>query len=158
MTCSDHSECDASLSCVNGHCGDGRYLVAMGKMQCNDDSFCRDLLLGDLCCYDVSNPYHSWQRGNATNNLSRKCCQNDHDAPVIPPSDSVEHASLQMIDEVLSKLEEFEITKLYCLVFTNEMRNKMPSCNNNSPSSSASTPASFTPLIFATLAFVISSL
>jgi hypothetical protein len=35
------------------------------------------------------------------------------------------------IDKVLSGLEEFEITKIYCLVFTDAMRDRMPSCNHS---------------------------
>merc|ERR1712013_48604 len=157
MTCSDHSECQAGLSCVYGHCGDGRYLAALGDMQCQDDSLCRELLLGDLCCYDVSTPPHSWQGEGGTHNLTRKCCQNDYDAPVIPPLDSVDQSHLSMIDKVLSKLEEFEITKLYCLVFSNEMRNKMPSCNSSSSSSGSATTTSITGIV-ATLALIVISL
>jgi len=130
-TCSEHSECEASLRCVNGHCGDQRYFDALASQQCVDDSLCRDLLLGDLCCYDVSSSPDTWRGGERSHNLSRKCCANEHDTPVIPPPETVAHHHVQMIDQVLSKLEEFEITKIYCLVFSNDMRDKMPSCNQS---------------------------
>merc|ERR1712013_687988 len=155
--CQVKEDCKGKVGGEDGECGDGRYLAALGDMQCQDDSLCRELLLGDLCCYDVSTPPHSWQGEGGTHNLTRKCCQNDHDAPVIPPLDSVDQSHLSMIDEVLSKLEEFEITKLYCLVFSNEMRNKMPSCNSSSSSSGSATTPSITGIV-ATLALIVISL
>ena len=55
----------------------------------------QDLLLGDLCCYDVRSSPSTWQ--GSDRNLTRKCCQNEHDAPVIPPQDSVEQQHLNMV-------------------------------------------------------------
>ena len=61
---------------------------------------------------------------------------------------------LLQIDQVLSQLEEFEITKLYCLVFSNEMKDKMPSCNMSAGSATTTSIAG----IVATLAFIVLSL
>lgn len=57
-TCFDHSDCPSDLRCTNFYCGEAHYYRALHSVMCrpSEHSFCQDLLLGDSCCYDFSEP------------------------------------------------------------------------------------------------------
>jgi len=90
--CFENSDCSGSLVCVNGFCGERDYLIALGEQSCVDDSVCRDLLLGDFCCYDVRD-----LPADADHPLTKKCCDNEHGAPVITPESNVSQSQIDTV-------------------------------------------------------------
>jgi len=129
--CFDHSECSAGLVCVNLYCGHKEYFTDLGEKECSDESMCRDLFLGELCCYDVSGELDTLPDADQTLKIPKKCCDNEHDVPVITPNFNMTDPQIEKLDQVLKSLEEFELNQQYCLVFSPEVTDKMDSCSQS---------------------------
>ena len=111
--CFEHEDCSEDLRCVAGHCGERTYFEAIRNIPlaggCDQDSgldhLCQvlsdqeeayplfnadlfqDLLIGDACCYDLSNP--------GSGEVGYKCC--DHASRVIPPSSLISSQEVSQV-------------------------------------------------------------
>ena len=105
--CYDHDECPDDMPCVLGYCGEKQYFEAIGDIQCENDEVCKvsnkqeyivfkkmeilqDLLLGEQCCYDVSDP--------SSGIIGRKCC--DHSDGVIAPNPEISIENIKKVGYV----------------------------------------------------------
>ena len=110
--CFEHEDCSEDLLCVAGHCGERTYFEAIRNIPlvaaCDQDSgmdhLCQvlskrehiyyklpihpqDLLIGDACCYDLSNP--------GSGQIGYKCC--DHESRVIAPSSLISDQEISQV-------------------------------------------------------------
>eukprot|EP00092_Neocalanus_flemingeri_P057024 GFUD01067669.1.p1 GENE.GFUD01067669.1~~GFUD01067669.1.p1 ORF type:complete len:329 (-),score=92.35 GFUD01067669.1:25-912(-) len=116
LLCSEHLDCMDSLKCVNGFCGEEKYLQAMNTLQCERHEYCEDLLLGDHCCFDFSSEV-----------FGRKCCDSEGSEGVILPKGELEEDDIVQMNINLDHFQE-EGKEDLCLAFPQEVMNKMSNC------------------------------
>merc|ERR1719510_2698092 len=69
--CSHHSDCEADRKCIKPYCAHPDYFSSLQEMTCNDNNFCREMLTGDHCCFDIRGGLLGWSGGDP--DWGKKC-------------------------------------------------------------------------------------
>lgn len=125
-TCFAHSECSGGLQCVNQVCGDSSYLQAILDLGCQKNHVCKDLLLGDHCCFDISGGLKGWYSSEAE--WGKKCCSNSQ-SPVIPPTGNITDQEIKKLDlRIRESFSKLQMDQLICQSLEYPLMLRLDSC------------------------------
>merc|ERR1711892_1172662 len=120
--CFEHSDCPGDLKCINGFCGDKQYFQELGSFSCEVSTFCEELLIGDLCCYDFTAEFN-----NETEAVSKKCCIDENSVPAIVPAGEVFDDHIAMVDMAMNTIPTDQ-TESVCNQFEYQTMERLTTC------------------------------
>eukprot|EP00096_Caligus_rogercresseyi_P004759 TRINITY_DN1920_c0_g2_i1.p1 TRINITY_DN1920_c0_g2~~TRINITY_DN1920_c0_g2_i1.p1 ORF type:complete len:293 (-),score=68.15 TRINITY_DN1920_c0_g2_i1:467-1345(-) len=131
--CDSHEEC-GDRKCCNGFCCDDEYFDGIKTFPCTTDDGCKDLLLGEFCCIDVSG---ATEFQTSKPNWNKICCDNSKGAPIVQIPSDISDEDLIKIDKQISRMGPLQ--KSICEGQEYEFMEKFPSCTNYTTTTTTTT-------------------